>query len=178
MDLKFWTRKYWSDIWYWLGSSPYLVRRLVSLADISGADTIVELGAGYGQVTEYLIQYKSKNTKLIVVEDDPERVVELKRKYGQYCEVHEVSAAHINEIVDLNSIDIIISTLPLGSISDEWVDHILRSSQSVLVTGGRFVQYQYALQNLGDVRRYFDVTRIVYELRNFWPAFIYQANKK
>ncbi len=178
MNLKFYTHKFWSDMGYGLGSSPYLVRRLVSLADISGADTIVELGAGYGQVTEYLIQYKSKNTKLIVVENDPERVVELRRKYGQYCEVHEVSAAHINEIVDLNSIDIVISTLPLGSISDEWVDHILGSVHAILRQWGRFIQFQYALQNIRAVRRYFDVARIAYEPRNFWPAFIYQAHKK
>lgn len=178
MNHRFWTRKYWSDIGYWLGSWPYLVRRLVSLAEISGANTIVELGAGYGQVTEYLIQCKSKNTKLIVVENDPVRVVELRRKYGPYCEVHEVSAAHINEIVGLNSIDIVISTLPLGSISDEWVDHILDSVHSVLRQWGRFMQFQYALQNVRAVRRYFDIARIAYEPRNFWPAFIYQANKK
>jgi phospholipid N-methyltransferase len=43
---------------------------------------------------------------------------------------------------------------------------------------GRFLQYQYALQNLGDVRRYFDISHISFELLNFWPAFIYLARKK
>ena len=119
MNLKFWTRTFWSDIGYGLGSGPYLVRRIVSLADISGADTIIELGAGYGQVTEYLIKNKSQNTKLIVIENDPDSVAELRRKYGSDCEIHAISAAHIGEFVVPGSADIIISTLPLGSISPE-----------------------------------------------------------
>ncbi|MBC7498522.1 hypothetical protein H7170_02650 [Candidatus Gracilibacteria bacterium] len=178
MNFIFWTRKFWSDIGYGLGSSRFLVARVVSLADIESANTIVELGAGYGPVTDYLIRHKSPNTKLIVIENNAKCIIELRRKYGQYCDIHEISAAHIGQILPLGSVDIIISTLPLGSISPEGVDHILRATEVSLRTGGRFIQYQYALQNLRDVRRYFDVTHIAFELRNFWPAFIYQANKK
>ena len=178
MDLKFWTKKFWSDIGYWLGSGPILVRKVISLAQIDGVDTIVELGAGYGQVTWQLIARKSPHTRLIVIENDLLRVAELQRKYGTKCEIYDMSAAHITDIVDAGSVDVVVSTLPLGSISDEWVDHILRSAHASLRVGGRFVQYQYALQNISDVRRYFVVDHIRFELFNFWPAFVYQSHKK
>lgn len=178
MNFRFWTRKFWSDIGYGLGSSRWLARRVIYMADIQGADTIVELGAGYGALTKHLIKYKSPGTKLIIVENDPKCILTLRREYWQYCDIHEISAAHIGQIIPVGSVDIVMSTLPLGSISLEWVDHILRAAEASLRVWGRFVQYQYALQNLRDVRRYFDVINIVYEVRNFWPAFIYQANKK
>ena len=178
MNLRCWTRKFWSDIGYSLGSSRWLARRVIAMAEIQGAGTIVELGAGYGALTRYLIQYKSPETKLIIVENDAKCIIQLRREYGQYCDIHEISAAHIGQILPVGSVDIVVSTLPLGSISPEWVDHILRAAEASLRIWGRFVQYQYALQNISDVRRYFDVTRIVYELRNFWPAFIYVSHKK
>lgn len=119
MNLRFWTRTFWSDIGYGLGSGPILVRHIISLADISSAQTIVELGAGYGQVTRQLIAHKSPTARLIVIENDPERVIELRNKYGQYCDIHAISAAHIGEFISPGSADLIISTLPLGSISPE-----------------------------------------------------------
>ena len=119
MNLRFWTRKFWSDIGYGLGSSRWLARRLIAIAEIQGADTIVELGAGYGALTRYLIEYKSPGTRLIIVENDTKCIMTLRRKYGQYCDIHEISAAHIGQILPVGSVDIVISTLPLGSISLE-----------------------------------------------------------
>ncbi len=46
MDLKFWTVEFWKNIGYGLGSSSYLVQRLVQIADILNVSLIVELGAG------------------------------------------------------------------------------------------------------------------------------------
>lgn len=99
MNLRFWTRKFWSDIGYGLGSSRWLARRMIDIAEIHGAGTIVELGAGYGALTKYLIQYKSPGTKLVIVENDAKCIVELRSQYGQYCDIHEFSAAHIGEIL-------------------------------------------------------------------------------
>lgn len=46
MNLRFWSVDFWKEIGYSLSSSPYLVRRLVSLAEISDVSVILELGAG------------------------------------------------------------------------------------------------------------------------------------
>ncbi len=178
MNYKLWTRKFWSDIGYWLWSWSYLIRRLVSYADISEAKTIIELGAWFWQVTEHIIAKKWANTRLIVVENDHNRFVELSQKYWDKCEIYEMSATLVGSIIETESIDIIISTLPLGSISALWVEHILTAAAGVLKKEGRFIQYQYALQNLKDVKKYFIVDNIYFEPRNIWPAFIYSAHKK
>lgn len=178
MNIKFWTHKFWSDFGYWLRSSPYLIRRLISLVDIAEADTIIELGAWFWYVTEHILAKKRKDTRLIVVENDHDRFVELSLKYWEMCEIYEMSATLIGSIIEPETVDIIISTLPLGSISPLWVDHILSAAVGVLKNNGRFIQYQYALQNIKDIKKYFIIDKIYFEPRNILPAFIYKAHKK
>ena len=72
-----------------------------------------------GQVTEHILTELSPNTRFITIENDAEKYQLLCKKYGSQCEIHEMSAAHIDTIVQPESVDIIISTLPLGSISSE-----------------------------------------------------------
>ncbi len=178
MNIRFWTAQFWKETGYGLGSSRFLVRKLISIADIQDAGIILELWAGYWPVTEHILATKSKNTEFIVIENDREKFLELSRKYGHLCKVYEMSAAHIDTIIDPETIDIVISTLPLGSISHPWVGHILSAAHLALRKWGKFLQYQYALQNLRDVKKYFVLDRISFELRNIWPAFIYLAHKK
>lgn len=178
MNIRFWTIQFWRETGYGLGSSKYLVRKIIAVADIQDAKIIVELGAGEWQVTDSLLQKKSTGTRLIIIENDHERYLTLQSKYGNLCEVHEISAAHLDTILKKNSVDIVISTLPLGSISHPWVGHILSAVELILKQWGKFVQFQYALQNLSDVKKHFVVDRIYFELRNFWPAFIYKTHKK
>ena len=178
MDFNFWTVKFWSDIGYSLGSGRYLVRKLVSLADIKNTHIIVELWAWEWPVTQKILSEKSPDTRFIVIENDHESFLRLQEKFGDSCEIYEMSAAHLRTILEDNSVDVVISTLPLGSISQEGVLHILQSAQSVLKVGWKFIQYQYALQNLKDVKKYFTVDCIFLEPRNFWPAFIYKTHKK
>jgi len=178
MNIRFWTIQFWRETGYGLASSRYLVRKIVSIADIQDARIIVELGAGGGQVTEYLLKQKSQTTRLIVIENDHNSYIKLQEQYGKLCEIHEISAAHIGTIIERESVDIVISTLPLGSISHPWVWHILSAVELILQQWGKFIQFQYALQNLSDVKQYFTVDRIYFEIRNIWPAFIYRAHKK
>lgn len=46
MNFRFWSVAFWKNIGYALGSSPYLARRMISIASIQDARLIVELGAG------------------------------------------------------------------------------------------------------------------------------------
>lgn len=81
------------------------------------------------------MEKKAKDARLIVIENDHEKFVELSRKYGDQCEVYEMSAAHIDRVLDPAMADVIISTLPLGSISHPGVGHILEAAQGVLKKG-------------------------------------------
>lgn len=178
MNIKFYTLKFWKDIGYSLGSSIYLAQRLVNLAQIQNAKIILELWAGEWQVTEHILAWKSKDSRFVTVENDHDAFVKLTKKYGDTCEILEISAAHIDQIIEPGTVDIIISTLPLGSISDEGVNHILKAAHTCLKPGWKFVQYQYWMYNRKDIKRYFNIQNTYWEPRNIGPAFIYRAYKR
>ncbi len=178
MNMKFWTLEFWKDIGYSLNSSQYLSERLVSIANIHKANIILELWAGEWQVTKYIIAKKWPNTRLVSIENHHESYMMLQDTYGKQCETHEISAAHLDKILEPNSVDIIISTLPLWSISPEWVDAILKSAHRCLKSNWIFIQYQYWMYNRKDIKQYFTIDTTYWEPRNIWPAFIYKAHKK
>jgi len=43
MNIRFWTAQFWKETGYGLGSSGFLVRKLIALADIQDAGIILEL---------------------------------------------------------------------------------------------------------------------------------------
>ena len=68
-------------------------------------------------MTRQLILEKKPETRLIVIENNHESYLRLCEKFGDSCEIYELSAAHLENILPVNSVDLVISTLPLGSIS-------------------------------------------------------------
>ncbi len=86
-------------------------------------------------------------------------------------------ATNIKKHIENESIDVIISTLPLGSLDKETVNTILGESRKVLKEGGKFIQYQYWMANKRDVKNHFQIETVALEPRNFTPAFIYICTK-
>ena len=170
---------FFKKLGFTLASSIFLARKMVSFLDFQNAKHIVELGAGNGVVTAEIIKRKSENTKFDIFEIDEEQVQSLRERFGNmtWVTIYSTSAAHMDEMYVNGSIDAIISTLPLGSISAPWVDHILRSIFSSLKIEGQYIQYQYWMANRKDVKKYFTIDSTVLEPRNFGPAWIYRARK-
>ncbi len=140
--------------------------------------SIVELGAGHGEVTKYILAEKWKDSKFITLENDLDRYEAVKIEYGQSCEVSNLDADKISEIIPSNSVDVVFSTLPLWSIDEKKVDTILASIESILKPGGYYIQYQYWMWNRSQIKKYFHIEKTLWEPRNIWPAFIYVARKE
>lgn len=177
MNLKFWTIDFYKKIGYSLTSSRYLAKRLVDISPLLDDTIIIELGAWEWQVTPYILAAKGENTRLISIELDTQKAEHLREKFWNRCEVTTMSAAHIGELVAPGSVDTIISTLPLWSISPEWVEHILRAIHEALKPGWIYIQYQYWMYNRRDISRHFTIEHTYWEPRNSVPAFIYLAKK-
>lgn len=180
MIIKYWLG-FWKNLGFSLPSSHFLARTMVSVFDVSNQKgTFIELGAGRGQITSELLKKLPKEASLHIFEINHDDIELLKKNFSSDKRVHfyEQSAAHLDILFPEGGIDGIISTLPLGSISLSWVDHILSSAHKVLKTWGQFIQYQYWMVNKNDVKRYFLFERIILELRNFGPAFIYKTRKR
>ena len=74
---------------HFLKDGGYL-KRITDSLEINSADTVIEIGPGHGELTEYLI--KANSGKIIVIEADHELAANLKEKYEGVLEVIEGDA--------------------------------------------------------------------------------------
>jgi phospholipid N-methyltransferase len=83
-------------------------------------------------VTEEILRYSENISSLILLESDPARVVSLERFHRSNVKVILGDAREIGTFLTRESIDTVISTLPLGSMESDAVDTILSEIHSVL----------------------------------------------
>lgn len=171
---------FFRNTWFSLESSPWLVKKLINYTggENQRGITILELGGGNGVVTEAIKKILAPDSKLFVFEVREEMIQKLRDLEQDNVQIIHGKAEDIHLHQAAESVDIVLSTLPLGSLSRELTISILDKVNLVLRPNGCYVQFQYALQNLWDIRRIFHVEKVGFEPRNFWPAFVYLARKK
>ncbi len=104
---------------------------------------VVELGAGTGAVTAALLR-RMEGSRLTVIERSPSLVRHLQRRYPR-LQVIQGDARELAEILGRRSVEVVVSSLPLRAFTPSMVEVIARQLDQVLVRGGRFIQYTYAL---------------------------------
>lgn len=136
-------------------SSRFLAQRMVrgvkrktcKTAKGEGA-VVVELGAGTGAVTKYIVKsgYAKGEFKLYSIEFDEALAEVLKSEYPD-VEIVNDSAENLRKIVggDSGKIVAIISSLPLLSLPKDCVKTILNEVEESLPIGGVFIQFTYNL---------------------------------
>jgi phospholipid N-methyltransferase len=123
-------------------SSRFLARSMVRGIDWRKSRCVVELGAGTGPITRELVRAADPQTKLVIVERDPDFCRLLRLKFpnqdiveGDACRLDEILAAR-----GIKKADQIISGLPLPSFPSALRDSIIRMSAKVLGPEGEFRQ--------------------------------------
>lgn len=126
----------------WCPSSRYLCRSITKGIDWTTAKCVVELGAGTGPVTQVLVEQAGPNTRLVIVERDPDFCAVLRQKFpghdiveGDACKLDEILAAR-----GIANADHVISGLPLPSFPKELRDAVIAMSAKVLGPNGEFRQ--------------------------------------
>ena len=130
-------------------SSRFLVRRIVDLAAVRSARTVVELGAGTGGTTRAMLAAMTPGARLLVVEINPHFCALLRRIDDARLIVHCGSALELREALARHGLpapDAVISGIPFSTIDAATGSRILETISSVLVAGGRFVAYQWSRQ--------------------------------
>jgi phospholipid N-methyltransferase len=159
-------------------SSRFMERRIVKTADLHSAKLAVELGPGTGGTTRALLRNMAHDTKLLVIEINPDFVALLRRNIDDpRLIVHHGSATEIPEILaghGLGKPDVILSGIPFSTMAESLGTDILHSVRDALAEGGRFVAYQFRdrVHTLGvDV---FGRAKVQTELLNMPPMRIYR----
>lgn len=161
-------------------SSRFVERRLVALAGIRGAQTVVELGPGTGGTTRAILQSLPRSATLLAVEIDPHFVSVLQQSLDPRLLVHQGSAADLLSILDqygLGSPQAVISGIPFSTMSADLGRHIVGQIETALAPGGYFVAYQVRDRIAALGRPVFDAVEVWREFRNLPPTRIFRFQK-
>lgn len=102
-------------------SSPALAAQMCARVDPSRPQTIVELGAGTGAVTEFALAHMHPESRLVALEVDPDFAAILERRCPR-AEIVRADVCRLTEslaTLDLGRVDLVISSLPIPSLPDE-----------------------------------------------------------
>ena len=148
-----------------------VLARMISAADLEPADTVLEIGPGLGNLTEQLLR---TGAKIVAIEQDPEFVKFLRRRFGERVELVEADAVK----AFLPAFDKVVSNLPYqisSPITFKLLD--LGFKVGVLMLQREFAERMVAKPGTGDYGRltvgvYFhDKCEILFDVpkTSFWP---------
>lgn len=100
-----------------------------------------------------------KDPRLIVINDSAEKI-------DVYLKHHGFQKA-----------DCVVSGLPLASLPPRTSRSILKNIYAYLAAGGQYVQFQYSLASLRQIKYLFPSAAVSFVLLNFPPAFVYVCVK-
>jgi phospholipid N-methyltransferase len=129
-------------------SSSFLVRRVCKWIDFDEPAIIVEYGPGNGVFSEYIVDNMTEDSRLVLVESNPDFVEMLEDKYADDPRVVVVEdrAEHIEQILDdhdLEEVDYIVSGIPFSFLDEDTRAELLSTTHDVLADDGKFLVYQY-----------------------------------
>lgn len=149
----------------------------------SEMDTIVELGAGTGQITESILNKGIKEEDLILVEINEEFSEVLRNKFPKAQIYSEDVVIFLDKFQDRfnKKIDLIISGIPLVSLNKKNKEKICEKSVENLSQSGKFFQITYFVRcsfSKNIIKKY----KLSKKLRGFTPfnvppAFIWEISK-
>ncbi len=162
-------------------SSPWLSRATVRNVDWANAKVVVELGAGTGPITKVIAEKVRPETRVIVLERDPDFCVLLKERYSPIPNF-EVIEGDVRDLATMlrdrgiSQVDYIVSGLPIPSFPKDLQRDFFAVVRDILAPTGEFSQItELALVYKGLYKKYFDQVKFVFEPRNFPPAGAYHC---
>ena len=161
-------------------SSRFLERRLVELADVTSATTVVELGSGTGGTTQAILRALRADAVLFSVEINPEFHAFIKRIRDPRVIAHLGSAVELREIMrhrGLTQADAVISGIPFSTMDRDAATRIPAAISSVLAPGGRFVAYQVRRRVETLCRPHFGAAQVALEFLNIPPIWVFRWQK-
>ncbi|MSU45474.1 MAG: hypothetical protein EXS47_02500 [Candidatus Zambryskibacteria bacterium] len=170
--------KNWREVGSITPSSKFLVKKMLETVDFENAKIIVELGAGSGIMTRELLKRMNKEAKLIVFETNKDFYKDLKKVNDKRMVVYNQSALNLEKYFNIETVDYIISGVPLSNLPPLDKKNLLLLSYKSLRSKGRYVQFQYSLDSKKDYKNAFDKVEIDFTPLNIPPAFVFSCVKK
>lgn len=158
-------------------SSKYLIKKMVEPIDFKKAKTIIEFGAGEGCITREILNKTQVGSKILSFELNETLFEHLQNIKDRRLSFINDNVTQLGNYMADNSVDAIISGLPLANIPKAVKEKILAAAKISLKPNGLFVQYQYSLFDYWFLKKHFQEVKLNFSLLNFPPAFIYICKK-
>jgi phosphatidylethanolamine/phosphatidyl-N-methylethanolamine N-methyltransferase len=157
-------------------SSRFLERRLVTVAGVSTARVVVELGPGTGGTTRAILHALPPGAKLLAIEIDDYFAAMLESLHDPRLIVHRGSAEDFQHILAQHGLahaDAVISGIPFSTMPQETGRSILNAVWNGLAPGGRLVAYQVRGKVASLGRKLFGHPKVQVEFLNAPPVRVY-----
>ncbi len=162
-------------------TSKYVSQVVLDYIDFSKADVIIELGAGDGAITKYILQKLKPNARVMLFEVNPLFCDRLRKLNDPRLIVVQDDAEHLLKYLDEHQIvscDAVISAIPFVMLPEETGQKILHTCKRALKTHGRFIQIHYSLARKKMYENIFGKVDVTFVPMNFPPVFVLHAVKK
>lgn len=162
-------------------SSRFLERRIVEMAEIQSARTVVELGGGTGGTTRAILGAMAPDAKLLVIEINPQLCELVGRIEDSRLVVHCGCAHGLGKILASHGLaapDVVVSGIPFSTINRATGMQILDSISAMLIPGGRFVAYQVSDEVNTLTSPLLGSAQVEVELFNIPPVRLYRWEKR
>jgi phospholipid N-methyltransferase len=132
-------------------SSPILAGRIAALVGRQPEGYVIELGAGTGAITHALLEAGVPASRLIPVERSERLATHLQKRFPAVG-VHHRDARDLKQLANElartgdRPVSHVVSSLPLRSLPEADVQHILAAVGQVLGERGLFIQYTYSVR--------------------------------
>lgn len=156
-------------------SSSALCQAAIDRIDFAEARTIVELGAGDGVITEYILKQLHPDGKVIAFEVSPELCDDMRALGDDRLVVAQDSAENIRHWLDkigADKADHIVSAIPFAALPEELGKDIVRAAKENLRSGGLYNQVHYSLKTKGYYEKAFDSVETHRVWANLPPAWV------
>lgn len=147
-----------------------------------GKQIYVEFGTGDGCMTEAILSGMSEDSTLLSFELNDDFYHFANEKFAGDPRVRVIKENALNfdskeYLAEGEEVDYIVSSLPLTLLKQREVLTLLIKVKERLKPGGLFIQYQYSLGKLNELKRVFQDVSIDYTILNIPPAFVYTCSK-
>jgi phospholipid N-methyltransferase len=169
------------DVGSVIPSSRFLERRMVRMAGVAQAQSVVELGPGTGGTTRAILAAMTEAATLLAIELDPAFADHIREIDDRRLIVHQGSAEQLAEVLVAHRLrppDAILSGIPFSTMPEAVGTRIVEAIRDVLAPGGCFVAYQFRGAVADRARPILGEPEVSAEFLNVPPMRVYRWRKR
>ncbi|HLS56667.1 MAG TPA: methyltransferase type 12 [Zeimonas sp.] len=168
------------DVGSVIPSSRFLERRMVRMAGVAQAESVIELGPGTGGTTRAILAAMPASATLLAIELDPMFADHVRTIDDRRLIVHQGSAEHLAELIAAHRLrppNAILSGIPFSTMPEDVGTRIIEAIRDVLAPGGCFVAYQFRGAVADRARPILGEPEVSPEFLNIPPMRVYRWRK-